>query len=109
MPKFVDEIQEVDVDGHRVELKNLSKVLYPEIGYTKAQVINYYSRIAEVMIPHLGERAVTLKRYPHGVDDMFFFEKNAPSYAPKWLKTTDRYSESSDRTIHYALVNDLAS
>lgn len=110
MPKkHVDEIQEVEVDGHQFELKNLSKVLYPEVGYTKAQVINYYSRIAEVMLPHLRERAVTLKRYPHGVDDMFFFEKNAPSYAPSWLKTTDRYSESSDRTIHYALVNDLAS
>jgi bifunctional non-homologous end joining protein LigD len=101
--------QEVDVDGRRIELKHLDKVLYPETGFTKAQMLDYYSRIAEYMIPHIKDRAVTLKRYPHGVGPDFFFEKACPSYRPGWMKTTGQYSESSERQVDYCVVNDRAS
>lgn len=100
---------EVDVDGHRVGLTHLDKVLYPESGYTKAQMLDYYSRISEVMLPHIRDRAVTLKRYPHGATGEFWFEKNCPQYHPSWMKTVARHSESSDRDVNYCVVNDLAS
>jgi bifunctional non-homologous end joining protein LigD len=103
------ERQEVNVDGHRVELVNLEKVLFPETGFTKAGMLDYYSRISEVMLPHLRDRAVTLKRYPHGVDGEFWFEKNCPHYRPSWVKTTTRHSESSNRDIDYCVVNDRAT
>lgn len=100
---------EVDVDGHRVHLTHLEKVLYPASGYTKAQMLDYYSRISEVMLPHISDRAVTLKRYPHGVSDEFWFEKNCPSYRPSWMKTVTRYSNSSERDVNYCVVSDRAS
>jgi bifunctional non-homologous end joining protein LigD len=107
MPK--GEVREVDVEGRRFELTHLDKVLYPETGFTKAQMLDYYSRIADVMIPHIKDRAVTLKRYPHGAGGEFFFEKACPHYRPKWMKTVGRYSESSERQVDYCVINDLAS
>jgi bifunctional non-homologous end joining protein LigD len=101
--------REVDVDGHRVELTHLDKVLYEDDGFTKAQMLDYYSRISEVMIPHIKDRAVTLKRYPHGAGGPFFFEKNCPQYHPKWMKSVGIYSESSEREVNYCVINDLAS
>jgi len=77
----------VEIDGHRLSLSNLDKVLYSEVGFTKAEVIDYYTRIAPVMLPHLQRRPVTRKRYPNGVDGAFFFEKNAPSHTPRWVDT----------------------
>jgi bifunctional non-homologous end joining protein LigD len=75
----------VEVDGRRITLSNLDKVLYPEAGFTKAEVIHYYSRIAPVMVPHLAGRALTLRRWPNGVDSKGFFEKRCPSHRPPWL------------------------
>ena len=75
----------VEIDGRRLSLSNLDKVLYPEVGFTKAEVIDYYTRIAPVMLAHLSRRPVTRKRYPNGVDGAFFFEKNAPSHTPRWV------------------------
>ncbi|HVU91113.1 MAG TPA: ATP-dependent DNA ligase, partial [Jatrophihabitans sp.] len=63
----------VEVDGHRLTLSNLGKVLYPEAGFTKGEVIDYYTRIAPVLLPHLADRPLTVKRYPNGVDQQFFF------------------------------------
>ena len=77
----------VEVDGHRLSLSNLGKVLYPETGFTKGEVIDYYSRIAPVLLPHLAHRPLTVKRYPNGVDAPFFFEKNAPRGTPSWVRT----------------------
>ena len=77
----------VEVDGHELQLSNLNKVLYPETGFSKAEVIDYYTRIAPVMVPHLTARPVTLKRYPNGVSGEFFFEKNRPSHTPNWVRT----------------------
>ncbi|HUR78511.1 MAG TPA: non-homologous end-joining DNA ligase [Acidimicrobiales bacterium] len=78
---------EVEVGRHRLTLSNLDKVLYPEAQFTKSEVIDYYARIAPVMVPHLAGRPITFKRYPDGVEGKFFFEKNAPSHAPEWVPT----------------------
>jgi bifunctional non-homologous end joining protein LigD len=77
----------VDVDGRELSLTNLDKVMYPATGFTKGQVIDYYARIAPVMLPHLAGRPITLKRYPNGVEGQFFYEKNCPSHRPEWIRT----------------------
>ncbi|NUT56542.1 MAG: ATP-dependent DNA ligase, partial [Thermoleophilia bacterium] len=78
---------EVDVLGRTLSLSNLDKVLYPAAGFTKGQVIDYYTRVAPYVLPHLEGRALTLKRYPNGVEAQFFYEKNAPSHRPAWVRT----------------------
>jgi bifunctional non-homologous end joining protein LigD len=100
---------EVAVDGRRLVLSNLDKVLYPDARFTKAEVIDYYSRIAPVLLPHLEGRPLTLKRYPNGVDAPFFFEKQAPSHRPPWVTTTAIYSDSNSRDIDYVVVDSLAT
>ena len=77
----------VDVAGHTLSLSNLDKVLYPEAGFTKGQVIDYYSRIAPYALAHLRDRALTLKRYPNGVDRGHFYEKQRPRHAPEWVRS----------------------
>ena len=99
----------VDVAGRKLSLTNLEKVLYPAAGFTKGQVIDYYVRIAPALVPHLVGRALTMKRYPGGVDQEYFFEKNAPMHRPDWVKTAPIWSGSNRRTIHYILANDLAT
>lgn len=83
------EDRQVEVDGKELKLTNLDKVLYPEPGFTKGEMVDYYARVAETMVPHLKERAVTLRRFPEGVDDLdsAFFEKRCPKHRPKWVKT----------------------
>ena len=100
---------EIDVDGRQVRVTNLTKVLYPAAGFTKAQVIDYYARIAEVLLPHLQRRPVTLKRYPDGVDAEFFYEKQAPAHRPSWLKTAPVWSDTRGDDIDYCMLNDRAS
>ncbi len=75
----------VAVAGRTLTLTNLDKVLYPEVGFTKAQVIDYYARIAPVMVPHVAGRALTFHRFPNGVDQKGFFEKNCPQHRPDWV------------------------
>ena len=99
----------VDVAGRKLKLSNFEKVLYPAAGFTKGQVIDYYVRIAPVLVPHLAGRPLTMKRYPEGVDQEFFFEKNAPMHRPDWVKTAPIWSGSNRRTIHFLLANDLAT
>jgi bifunctional non-homologous end joining protein LigD len=101
----------VDVEGTPVALTNLEKVLYPN-GFTKGQVVDYYSRIAPVLLPHLKSRAVTRKRYPNGVDGQVFFEKNTPRGTPEWVRTEVLPSPGSTKdrdTIEYAVIDDLAT
>lgn len=105
--KPVSSSQVIEVDGKHLKLTNLGKVLYPTTGFTKGQVIDYYARIAPVLIPHLAGRPVTLKRYPEGVDKEFFFEKNTTKYRPEWVKTAPIWSEGNNRNVNYVLVNDL--
>ncbi|NRQ39640.1 ATP-dependent DNA ligase [Nonomuraea sp. NN258] len=102
----------VKVDGRELTLSNLDKVLYPEIGFTKAEVIDYYSRIAPVLLPHLNGRPLTVKRYPNGVDEQFFFEKNAPDHTPGWVRTVNLPAPGSTKgreSIDFAVIEDLPS
>ena len=102
----------VDVEGTRVVLSNLDKVLYPAVGFTKGQVVDYYTRIAPVLLPHLAGRALTRKRYPDGVAGPVFFEKNAPRGTPAWVRTQNLPSPGSSKnreTIDYVIVQDLAT
>jgi len=99
----------IEVQDKQLKLSNLEKVLYPATGFTKQQVIDYYVRIAPAMLPHLSGRALTRKRYPNGVDEEFFYEKNAPLHRPEWVKTAPIWSGSNRRSIHYILANDLAT
>jgi bifunctional non-homologous end joining protein LigD len=82
--------RQVEVDGRELKLTNLDKVLYPQAGFTKGEVVDYYAKVAAAMVPHLAGRAVTLRRFPEGVDDLdaAFFEKRCPKHRPKWVKTT---------------------
>jgi bifunctional non-homologous end joining protein LigD len=97
----------IEVQGKQLKLSNLDKVLYPAVEFTKQQIIDYYVRIAPAMLPHLAGRALTRKRYPNGVDEEFFYEKNAPQHRPEWVKTVPIWSEGNRRTVHYILANDL--
>ena len=97
----------VEVEGRQLKLSNLDKVLYPEAGFTKGQVIDYYTRIAAVLVPHLQGRPVTLKRYPNGVDSQFFYEKNCPKHRPPWVATTPIYGGRKNELMDYCVVNDL--
>ncbi len=97
----------VEVQGRKLKLTNLEKVLYPAVGFTKGEVVDYIVRIAPVLVPHLAGRPLTMKRYPEGVDHEYFFEKNAPMHKPDWVKTTPVWSGSNRRTIHFLLANDL--
>jgi bifunctional non-homologous end joining protein LigD len=99
----------VDIEGRQLKLSNLDKVLYPNDGFTKGQVIDYYARIAEVAVPHYAGRPMTLKRYPNGVDDKFFFEKNAPSHRPDWVTTAPYWSSHSKRTIEFTVIDSKAT
>jgi bifunctional non-homologous end joining protein LigD len=98
---------EVDIQGRRLSLSNLDKVLYPEAGFTKGHVIDYYTRVAPYLLDHLRGRPLTLKRYPDGVDGPFFYEKQCPSHRPDWVRTAAVYSRSNDRTIDFCLADDL--
>jgi len=97
----------VEVQGRKLSLTNLDKILYPATGFTKGQVVDYYVRIAPVLVPHLAGRPLTMKRYPGGVDQEYFFEKNAPMHRPDWVKTAPVWSEGNKRTVNYLLANDL--
>ena len=99
----------IEVQGKQLKLSNLEKVLYPATGFTKQQVIDYYVRIAPAMVPHLAGRPLTRKRYPNGVDEEFFYEKNAPQHRPDWVKTAPIWSGRNRRTIHYILADDLGT
>lgn len=92
-----------------LSLSNLDKVLYPAVEFTKGRVIDYYRRISEVLLPHLKDRPLTLKRYPNGVNGEFFYEKQCPAFRPKWIKVAPIWSRHKQQHISFCLVNDLAS
>ena len=100
----------VSVEGRTLTLTNLAKVLYPEAGFTKAEVLAYYQQIASVLLPHIADRPLTLKRYPDGVDGEAFFAKHAPAHRPDWVRTARIVSTSSrarGEIVDYLVVNDL--
>ncbi len=98
---------QLEVAGVSVPVSNLDKVMYPKTGFTKGDVIHYYIRIAEHMLPHLKGRALSLKRYPDGVEGFFFYEKQCPDHAPEWVQTTK--VAKTDGSIDYCVIDDLPS
>jgi bifunctional non-homologous end joining protein LigD len=98
---------ELTVEGRTLRLSNLDKVLYPSTGFTKGELIDWYARIADVLLPHLRGRPLTLKRYPDGVEGEHFYEKRCPSHRPEWVGTAKVWSERHRGEIDYCLVNDL--
>jgi bifunctional non-homologous end joining protein LigD len=99
----------LQIDGREVPVTNLDKVLYPENGFTKAQVIDYYIRVSQYLLPHFENRPVTLKRFPDGVRGQAFYEKDAPGYAPEWVKTFPVPRRAGGTDIQYILINDLST
>jgi bifunctional non-homologous end joining protein LigD len=97
------------VEGKILKLSHLDKIYYSKTQFTKAQVIDYYLKIAPVLLPHIKEHPLTLKRYPHGSGKNFFYQKECPSHKPKWLKTAPVWSEKNKRNINFTLVDDVAS
>src|SRR6266550_5892379 len=102
--------QRVTIEGHAISLSNLDKVLYPGGRFTKARVIDYYIHVAPFLLPHLKDRPVTLKRFPEGVYGEFFYEKDAPSFTPPWVKTFSvPRKNKAEPDIRYILINNLAT
>jgi bifunctional non-homologous end joining protein LigD len=105
----------VEVEGHRLTLVNLEKVMYPRTGTTKAEVLNYYAQVAPVMLPHLTDRAVTRIRWPHGTGETSFFEKNTPSGTPSWVRTVtvpttgSRSASGEEGEIRFPVIDSLAA
>src|SRR2546430_14717900 len=100
----------VEVDGRTLTLTNLGKVLYPDSGFTKAEVLDYYQRVAPALLPHIAGRPLTLKRYPEGVDGEAFFQKHVTAHRPDWIRTATVESDSSrarGTTVTYLVVDDL--
>jgi bifunctional non-homologous end joining protein LigD len=93
----------VTVDGRRLKISNWDKVLYPQTGFTKGDLVSYYARIAPFLIPHLHDRPLTLKRYPNGVEGKYFYEKQSPSHRPEWVQT----AQIGD--VNYTLCQDRAT
>ncbi len=99
----------VRIDDRELALSNLDKVMYPETGFIKGQVIDFYTEIAPYILPHLKDRPITLKRYPNGVQGEHFYEKDAPSFTPRWIKRFPIPRTSVSGVINYILINDLAT
>ena len=104
----------VDVGGRTLKISNLAKVMYPATGTTKGEVLNYYAQVAPVLLPHLRDRCVTRIRWPHGVADSSFFEKNTPAGTPSWVRTakvptTGSRAQSTSDTLVFPIVDDLAT
>jgi len=98
---------EVAVGEVSLSLSNLDKLMYPKAGFTKGHVIDYYTRIAPVLLPHLQDRALTLKRYPNGVEGTHFYEKRCPSHRPSWVGTVSVWSGRNEGYIDYCVCEDL--
>ncbi len=98
---------EVDVDGRKLKLTNADKILYPATGFTKADLVSYYARVAPALLPHLRDRPLTLKRYPNGVEGEYFYEKRSPPHRPDWIQTAQVPSDRGKKEIPYTLAQDL--
>ncbi len=98
--------QAFTVGGKTLQLSNLAKIYYPESGFTKGHMIDYYVKISEVLLPHLKDRALTLKRYPDGVEAPFFYEKECPSHHPEWMETVTVPGRHND--VNHCVITDVA-
>src|SRR5215208_416356 len=99
----------VKIGKTQVNLSNLQKVLYPQVGFTKGQVIEYYLKMSQVIVPHVKNRPLTLKRYPNGVDGMMFYEKRCPPHAPPWIKNVTVTSRREEGKLAFCVIDGVAS
>jgi bifunctional non-homologous end joining protein LigD len=99
----------LEVNGKQVKVSNLDKVFYPATGFTKFDVINYYIDVSPVLLPHLKDRPISLKRYPEGVEGFFFYEKQCPSHRPDWIHTARVSSRRREGFIDYCVMNNLSA
>jgi bifunctional non-homologous end joining protein LigD len=98
---------EVEVEGRTLSLSNLGKIMYPAVGFTKGELIDYYTRVAPALLPHLRDRPLTLKRYPNGVEAGYFYEKQCPSHRPEWVRSEGIVMSS--KTIDFCVCDDLST
>jgi bifunctional non-homologous end joining protein LigD len=105
----VGETRQVEVEGKELKLSNLDKVLYPKTGFTKGEMVDYYAKVAPAIVPHLSGRAVTLRRFPEGVEDLdaAFFEKRCPKHRPKWVKTAKVQAGPRAGVIEFCVCDSL--
>jgi bifunctional non-homologous end joining protein LigD len=105
----VGETRQVEVEGKELRLSNLDKLLYPKSGFTKGEMVDYYARVAPAIVPHLSGRAVTLRRFPEGVEDLdaAFFEKRCPKHRPKWVKTAKVQAGPRAGVIEFCVCDSL--
>jgi bifunctional non-homologous end joining protein LigD len=105
----VGETRQVEVDGKELRLTNLDKVLYPKTGFTKGEMVDYYAKVAPALVPHLSGRAVTLRRFPEGVEDLdaAFYEKRCPKHRPKWVKTAKVEAGPRAGVIEFCVCDSL--
>ncbi|MDQ4065570.1 MAG: non-homologous end-joining DNA ligase [Actinomycetota bacterium] len=106
MPRTIEKIR---LGSRTIQLSNAEKVFYPRTGFTKGDMVAYYRAIADVLLPHLKDRPLTLKRYPEGVEGPFFYEKRCPPYRPEWFKTTKVLRKRDNKHIDFCVVNDVSS
>jgi bifunctional non-homologous end joining protein LigD len=99
----------LEINDRQIKVSNPEKVLYPATGFKKVDVINYYMEVSPVLLPHLKNRPISLKRYPDGVRGFFFYEKQCPSHRPKWVNTARVSSRREAGFIDYCVMNDLAA
>jgi len=99
----------VEVEGRELRIEHLDRVLYPQTGTTKAELLDYYVRISRVMLPHLRDRLLHMHRYPEGVTGPRFWQKACPEHRPRWLPTAPVFSRDKNADIHYCVVNELAA
>jgi bifunctional non-homologous end joining protein LigD len=98
-----------DVGGRKIRLRNLTKVFYPREGYTKADVLNYYDAVADLLVPHLRDRPLALRRYPDGIEAPYFFQKDAPQGLPEWIRTERIQEDEGGRPKRYVIGADRAT
>jgi bifunctional non-homologous end joining protein LigD len=105
----VSSSRQVEVDGRELKLTNLDKVIYPKAGFSKGEMVDYYARVAPTIVPHLARRALTLRRFPEGVDDLdaAFFEKRCPKHRPRWVKTATVEAGPRAGDIDFCVCEDL--
>jgi bifunctional non-homologous end joining protein LigD len=96
----------LEIAGRQVSVTNLDKIFYPKSGFTKGQVIDYYIKISPVLLPHLKNRPISLKRYPNGVEGFYFYEKRCPEHRPKWMETV-KVGKADGGEINYCAMNSL--
>src|SRR5438045_66174 len=99
----------LEVGGRKLKFTNLNKVFYPQEKYVKRDVINYYDAVAELILPHLADRPLSLKRYPNGIAADFFFQKQSAASFPEWLRTEPIFSEHNQAPINFVVADDRAS